>query len=250
MNQNYSMGIPFPPAVKWLVIANVSIWFGLQIVGESLLKLPLTAFFSLFPGKVIFEFWVWQLVTYMFFHSLSVTHILFNMLMLWFMGAELELRWGKKFFLTYYITCGVGAGIIYSLGMLIYSLITGAQMGFYIPVVGASGAIFGLMLAYGMIFGERVIYFFMVFPMKAKYFVMIMGVIQLANLMTTTVVGADVAYMAHLGGLITGYLFFKFRSLYRHFSEGRRSSSRRGGLRLVVDNEKKGSSDNKPKYWN
>ncbi|MGE5085494.1 MAG: rhomboid family intramembrane serine protease [Bacillota bacterium] len=249
MNRSVSFQTaPLTPAVKWLLIINVSVWFVLQVMVEGFLRVPFTPFFALYPGKVLFNFEIWQLVTYMFLHSMQVTHILFNMLMLWFFGAELEQRWGTKFFLTYYFSSGVGAAILYCLGTWGYSLATGSQTGLIVPVVGASGAIFGLLLAQGIIFGERIVYFFMVFPMKTKVFVAVMGIVQLASLMTSGVSGGEVAYLAHLGGLLAGFITLQVKAWFTRQDFKKRAKNKGRNLRLVVDNEKK--SEKPPKYWN
>lgn len=244
------MSMPFTPTVKYLMIANVAIWIVFQIILEGFLKLPFTPWMGLYPGKVTMEFFVWQPFTYMFLHSLDWTHIVFNMLMLWWLGAELEQRWGAKFFLTYYLVSGVGAALIYTAGIWIYSLATGNPQGLVIPVIGASGAIFGLMVAYGILFGEKITYFMMIFPMKAKYFVMLLGGIQVVSLMTSGVVGGGVAYLAHLGGLVAGFLFLWGRTLWQKNNWDRKSKKRGRNLRLVVDNEPKKSDNENPKYWN
>jgi membrane associated rhomboid family serine protease len=239
--------VPVTPVVKWLIIANVAIWLVFQVILERyVLSQPfITEYFGLIPGLVFQKFFVWQVGTYMFLHSYNVFHILFNMLMLWWLGAELEQRWGPKFFLAYYLVSGIGAGVLYVLGILGYTLITGSVSGLMTPVIGASGAVFGLLLAYGIIFGERIVYFLMVFPMRAKYFVMILGAVEVMNLVNG---GSDVANLAHLGGIASGYVFLK---LYTKFQQGRwrkKASPRGRGLRLVVDNENKKKDG--PKYWN
>lgn len=238
---------PLTPAVKWLLIINVAIWFVFQVIMEGFLRVPFSTLFSLVPGKVLFDFQIWQIFTYMFLHSLQVTHILFNMLMLWFFGAELEQRWGTKFFLTYYFVSGVGAALLYCLGVWSYALITGSQTGLIVPVLGASGAIFGLLLAQGLIFGERIVYFFMLFPMKTRYFVALMGLIQLASMMTSSVSGSEVAYLAHIGGLVSGFICLKAKAWLDRNEWKKKSKSKGRNLRLVVDNEK---NDKPPKYWN
>lgn len=244
-------GIAVPPVtatVKKLLIANVAIWFVLQILLGHLLKVPYQDWFFMSPGLVLTKFHVWQLVTYMFFHALSPFHILFNMLMLWFFGSELEQIWGKKFFLTYYLGSGIGAGLIYCLIVGIYSLVTGGQGALFIQVMGASGAMYGLLLAYGILFADRVIYFMGFFPMKAKYFVMLAGAIDFASLLSSGVAGGQVAYLAHLGGLAAGFLILNFKSL-----QLKRSKKKSPSLKLVVDNEKLSDQDGKnndPKYWN
>lgn len=253
MSQRASLNfsVPMTPVVKWLLIANVGIWFFLQVILENILKTPLmTSLFGLFPGRVLFDFHVWQIFTYMFLHSSSVTHILFNMLMLWFFGAELEQRWGSRYFLFYYIGSGVGAAILYVLGVAGWTLAMGSgQTSLAIPVVGASGAVFGLLLAHGILFAERIIYFFMVFPMKTKYFVMIMGAVELASMMSSGVAGGEVAYLAHLGGLVSGYVLLKSRGAYVQWESRHKSKKKGRNLRLVVDNEKP-DPDKPPKYWN
>ncbi len=247
-----SMSIPpFPPAVKWLMIVSVAIWFVGQVILEGFLKIPLTDIFALQPGQVLFDYSIWQLVSYMFLHSQSqVTHIVFNMLMLWFMGAELETRWGSKSFLAFYIINGIGAAIIYVFGIALYSYFSGSQKGLLVPVVGASGSLFALMLAYGWLFGDRVIYFFMVFPMKARYFVMILGFIQISSLLTTGVVGGEVAHLAHLGGILSGIIYIFFWGIYKTRVQESKTK-KKTNLRLIVNNEEQDASKKRdPRYWN
>ncbi|OYZ17625.1 MAG: rhomboid family intramembrane serine protease [Bdellovibrio sp. 28-41-41] len=242
---------PFPPTVKWLMIVSVAIWFVGQVILEGFLKVPLTDIFALQPGQVLFDYSIWQLASYMFLHSQSqVTHIVFNMLMLWFMGAELETRWGSKSFLAFYIINGIGAAIIYVFGIALYSYFSGSQKGLLVPVVGASGSLFALMLAYGWLFGDRVIYFFMVFPMKARYFVMILGFIQISSLLTSGVVGGEVAHLAHLGGILSGIIYIFFWGLYKTRVQESKTK-KKTNLRLIVNNEEQDSSKKRdPRYWN
>ena len=250
-SQKPQMMVPLTPAVKWIVIVTVGVWFVGQVLLETFLKVRLSPWLALYPDKVIFNFYGWQLLTYMFLHTLQITHILFNMLLLWFIGSELEQRWGAKFFVTYYLVCGVGAAVIYTLGMAVYAAISGHQTGLYVPVIGASGAVFGLLLAYGIIFGERVVYFFMVFPMKAKWFVTIMGVVEFASMITASIEGSEVAYLAHLGGIASGYIFLTAHTKWQRVRWAQKSQQKHKGrnLKLVVDNDKKDPPDG-PKYWN
>lgn len=236
--------------VKWLLIAQVSIWFFGQVVLERIFpQLALTDFFAMKPGEVLYQGRVWELFTYMFFHSTSgITHILFNCLMLWFFGAELEDRWGRKKFLGYFFGSGVGAALIYCLGVALYSAMTGSQFQLIAPVIGASGAVFGLLLAQGILFGERIVYFFMIFPMKTKFFVLIMGFIQLASLLTTGFRG-DVAYLAHLGGIISGFIYLRVWA-YLSSMENQRRVKKKSNLKLVINNEDDPQNGKKPKYWN
>lgn len=254
MNRNdFQRTLPITNGVKILIIVNVVVWFLGQVVLEGLIlkRSVFSNLFSLVPEQVFYGGYLWQLVTYMFLHTSQVTHILFNMLMLWFFGSELEMKWGRRFFLTYYFVTGIGAAVIYTVANVIASWYLGVGLsGLILPVMGASGAVFGLLLAYGMTFGERVIYFLMMFPMKAKFFVLIMGFVELASLIQTRERGAEVAYLAHLGGIIAGYLFLKGRMAWQKYQWNVKSNNKHKGrnLRLVVDN--KPEDKNGPKYWN
>lgn len=239
---------PLTKTIKTLLIANVSIWVVLVLIVQGVfMDTPgIFRWFGLIPDMVVNRFTVWQFFTYMFLHSASVFHVLFNMLILWMFGSELELRWGSRFFLVYYLVCGVGAGVLYTFGILIYYFATGDYGPLLAPVVGASGAVFGLILAYGIIFGERVIYFMMIFPMRAKYFALIIGLIEVVTLLNTGVSG-QVANLAHLGGLVSGFLFLIGWTKWKNRSVRKRTRKHGRRLKLVVDNE---SDKNEPRYWN
>ncbi len=249
----FSMMVPVTPVVRWLIGLSVGIWLILQVIVEGyVLSSPdITQIFGLVPANLISNFYVWEFVTYIFLHSRNVFHIVFNMLLLWWLGAELEQRWGSRFFLLYYMVSGVGAAIIYAACVLAHSLIVGHSGVWTTPVVGASGAIFGLMLAYGIIFGERVVYFMMVFPMRAKYFVMILGAVEVVTLLNNGLDGGEVANLAHLGGLASGFLFLQGYTRFQQ-RRWRKQSDRRGrGLKLVVNNDdKKDDKGGGPRYWN
>lgn len=243
--------MPLTPMVKRLIIINVVVWIGGQFILDRLFDVvSFNSVFALIPGKVIIDYYLWQPFTYMFLHSTDWSHIVFNMLMLWWLGSELEQLWGSRYFLFFYIMSGLGAGLFYSAGMAAFAYsYNGSPLGLLTPVVGASGAIFGLLLAYGKIFGDRIVSFMMIFPMPAKYFVMLLGGIQFLSLMGSTPAGGDVAYLAHITGLLSGFLLLKLRNL----NEKRSFTKKRGrNLRLVVDNDKStGTEDSKgPKYWN
>jgi membrane associated rhomboid family serine protease len=199
---SYSSGGFFPTGVKWLLIANVSVFilnffairFGAGIVFRDL---------ALVPGQVLFSFALWQLFTYMFLHDpFSFWHILFNMLTLWMFGADLERTWGTRRFLKYYFLCGVGAGVCVVLANAIFP---GGSMAS--RTIGASGAIYGLLLAFGVLYPDRIVLFSFLFPIKAKYFVMILG--GIAFLSSVGASDSNVSHIAHLGGMIFGYLYLK-----------------------------------------
>lgn len=245
------MSVPLTPTVKKLVIANVAIWIVLVLILQGLILRNTVVFdyFALIPSRFLFDFWGWQLLTYMFLHANGVFHVLFNMLVLWWFGSELEGRWGARFFTTYYLTCGVGAGIIYLAGSFAYAFATGQVGSLEVPLVGASGATYGLLLAYGLLFGEREIYFMMLFPMKAKYFTMIIGAVELVTLLDAGM-GSQTANLAHLGGIAVGFIYLSLVARYRARQSG--TSPRRGRkLKLVVNNERSDDKDKSgPKYWN
>ncbi len=248
--------VPMTKTVKALIIANVSIWVVLVLIIQGFLVsgTPVFDYLALTPARVFNDFWIWQLGTYMFLHSHGVFHVLFNMLILWWFGSELEGRWGSKFFLQYFLTCGIGAGLIYTACTVIYTYATGNLVAITSPLVGASGATFGLLLAYGLIFGEREIYFMMLFPMKAKYFTAIIGAVELLTLLDSGF-SSRVSNLAHLGGLVVGFVYLTVVARMRAGASGKdKRSVRRGrSLKLVVNNEQgESKSDDKkgPKYWN
>ena len=150
------------------------------------------------PTLVLHQFWVWQLATYMFLHG-GIFHILFNMLALWMFGAELERIWGTRYFLKFYFVTGIGAGFL----TVLFSLLPFgfAQQVQHSIVIGASGAIYGLLLAYALYFPDRPIYMYFVFPIPAKIFVAIMGAIAFFSSLSEA---GGVANATHLGGLLVG----------------------------------------------
>lgn len=241
--------MPLTPVVKRIMIVTLIIWFTLQIVVGALFKINLWQSLALYPSQVIENFYLWQLVTYMFLHSLSPFHILFNMLMLYFFGTELEKHWGARFFTIYYFASGIGAAILYCIGVAIYAAVTSVRTPLVIPVLGASGALFGLLLAYGIIYAERVIYFMGMFPMKAKYFVLIAGGIDFASMLSSGFAGTEVAYLAHLGGIVAGYITLKIHTQMKLKQVMSKMRKKNSSLRLVIDNEKSYKEDD-PKYWN
>ena len=181
------------PAVKLLIITNVVAFATNAVVPE------MTARLGLLPRAVFEHGALWQVVTYMFLHG-GIGHILINMLSLWMFGTELERTWGTRFFTKYYLITGIGAA---ATSLLLAPFIDGI---YYSVTVGASGAIYGLLLGYGMYFPNRPIYLYFVFPIPAKYFVMIVGAIAFFSALGG---GGGIAHTAHLGGLIAGYLYLK-----------------------------------------
>ena len=192
---HYSFGPgPITPAVKWLIIANVVMFLATLIYEPIILLLGLT------PQIVVERFWIWQLATYLFLHGGPV-HILFNMLGVWMFGVELERLWGTRQFLKYYAITGIGAGLT----VLAVGLVLGSGSETYrFPTIGASGALYGLLVAFAYYYPDRPLLMFFLFPIPAKYFVMIVGAMAFLSAPQSRVSEA-----AHLGGLVIGYLYLR-----------------------------------------
>ena len=184
---------PMPPVTQALLLVNVAIFCLDLFVGQWFGRL-----FALWPlGS---NFMPWQVVTYAFLHG-SVMHLFFNMLGLWMFGAELERVWGTKRFIQFYTASLLAAAVI----QLLVNMLLGSPH----PTVGASGALFGLLLAFGMMFPNRIIMpLFPPIPMKAKTFVMVFGGLEL--LLGVTGTQSGVAHFAHLGGMLGGYLMIRY----------------------------------------
>ena len=191
-NQYSGFGLGLTPAVKTLVIVNVSIF----IIINLFRKIAWISLFGMVPAVVFSRFWIWQIFTYMFLH-LGLWHLILNMLMLWFFGPTIEAAWGRKQFLIYYFFTGIGAALCSFF----------VSIGSYIPVIGASGAIFGILVAYAVMFPESIILLFLIFPMKMKHAILVLGAINLLGAISSP--GSGIAYFAHLGGGIFGYLYLK-----------------------------------------
>lgn len=227
-----------PPVVKNLLIIN-ALFFVAMIVLDSSFNYDLGPLFALhYPGS--HDFGVWQFVTYMFMHG-GFYHILLNMFALWMFGNTLENVWGGKRFLNYYLITGIGAGLVQVLVayIRIAALQTGlspeeiqmiytegydilqkgmnyqneamASMNIIIntSTVGASGAVFGILLAFGMMFPNSIIYIYFAIPIKAKYFVMLYGAFELYSGIANSA-GDNVAHFAHLGGMVFGFILIQY----------------------------------------
>ncbi len=208
--QQYRIGLGggLTPAVKYLIIANVGC-FILQhwpleqfaLFGETAVK-----WLELRPDWVVHRLAVWQLATYMFLHDVrNIFHILMNMLFLWMFGCELERYWGTKEFVRYYFVCGIGAGLVH---MAVSIFFTDTAM---VPVIGASGAVYGLLMAFGILFPNRIITFllFLVLPINIKVKYLVIGSILLSLYFGLTATDGGVAHFAHLGGMLVGFLYLK-----------------------------------------
>lgn len=192
---------PITPAVKALLIANVAMFVVTFVASDVVIGL-----LGLTPRSVLTEGRIWQPFTYLFVHSpVSFGHILFNMLAVWMFGVELERRWGTTFFTKYYFVCGVGAGLVTIAAALLP--FGSARAAYDTSTIGASGAVYGLLLAWALLFPHRQILFMFIFPLPSRVFVAIIGAIAFFSAMGSS--GGSVAHVAHLSGLVIGWLYLK-----------------------------------------
>lgn len=193
----------FPPVIKNLLIINAAVFF-VQLLASNLLLggkplwYILNMWFALNPLTEGFNFQIWQLITYQFMHG-GFSHIFFNMFMLWMFGMEIENLWGSKKFLIYYLICGIAAGLAQ---LFIAPLFSTPAL-----TIGASGAIFGVMIAFGMLFPDRHIFLYFLIPIRAKYLI---GFLFVLEIFWIGDAGSNVAHLAHLGGALAGFLFIMF----------------------------------------
>ncbi len=189
----------FPAGVKWLLITNVAV-FLIYFLGGAAVQRHATVLFALSAQAAIRNLLVWQVFTYMFLHG-GLLHLLFNMLTLWMFGMQLEQEWGTRRFLKYYFYCGIAAGIC----VLLVNMAIGD---WFTPTIGSSGAIFGLLVAFGVLYPNQTVLMNFLFPIKAKYMVMIYAAIEL---LLTFGPNTGVSTIAHLGGMAFGYVYLKSR---------------------------------------
>jgi membrane associated rhomboid family serine protease len=175
---------------------------GIVFLLQEVVSRMMVVYLGLLPGFVWYELYLWQLFTYIFLHG-DIPHILFNLLALWMFGGELENLWGSKRFLFYFFFCGIGAGMITVLCTII--LTPQYQL---VPVIGASGAIYGILLAFGWLFPNRPIYVYFLFPIPAKYFVAIFGFLEFIYFSRGG--GGGISHITHLGGLFFGFVYMAY----------------------------------------
>lgn len=186
----------FPTGVKWLLISNVAA-FLVWSLGTAQFQSDVLTYLALSTTWTAKHLFLWQLFTYLFLHG-GVWHLVFNMLTLWMFGTPLERDWGTRPFLKYYFICGIGAGLC--------DVIANLLLGRPSMTIGASGAIYGLLLAFGVCYPDQTVLMSFLFPIKAKYMVMIYAAIEL---WMSLGVNSGVSNIAHLGGMAVGYLYLK-----------------------------------------
>ena len=189
------------PAVKAILIANVAVFFVTFVAPQFVLGT-----FGLSPAAVVNDLQFWRLVTYLFVHHPgNITHILFNMLALWMFGVELEHRWGTKGFARYYFVTGIGAGVA---TVLVSLLPFEATRSIYAATtVGASGAIYGLLFAWALLFPHRQILFMFIFPLPARVAAALMAAMSFFAAVSNS--NSSVAEATHLAGFLVGWLYLQ-----------------------------------------
>ena len=196
--------ITIPSGVKFLLIVNVVVFILIELSGQKSLLLRT---FGLVPSLVWTKFKIWQLFTYLFIHG-GPFHIFFNMFVLWMFGKDLESQWGKMEFLLFYFVCGIGAGLI----TVLFSVNS------TVPIVGASGAIYGLLLAYGFTYPNQRVYLYGLFPLKVKYMVLGLGVIAFFASLSAS--QSNISHITHLSGMIIGLIFIYFNINLKNLKMG------------------------------
>ncbi len=230
-----TIGVPsLTPMVRAIMIACGAVWL-VQYLGYRMLgRDVLSQWLGLVPANLLG--YLWQPFSYMWLHSpATIFHVFFNMLFLWLLGSDLERRWGSRGFLRYYLVCGIGAAPfiilagLASRGAEVASLVGGDPAS--IPTIGASGAVYGIILAYGMVFADRTILFMLIFPMRARTFAIVLFVIAFFSTLDTRSV--DISHVAHLGGMVVGYLYLKRAWRVGEFYRELRWKVRRRRFRVI-----------------
>jgi membrane associated rhomboid family serine protease len=184
-----------PPGIRALVVLNGAVFLAQWLIGPRV-----TGLFGLAPERVLQDLWLWQLASYMFLHG-GFFHLLLNMYVLWTFGREIENQWGTGPFLWYYLLCGLGAGVFNVL------MSPGASA----PSIGASGAIYGVLAAFAVLFPHTVVYLYFLIPLRARQLVILFAAIEFMAGFSGAASG--VANLSHLGGMLTGFLYLKSDSL-------------------------------------
>ena len=190
----------FTDAIKILISIN-ALLFLLRYIAQS--QFDLAQIFGLSSNSV----WpmIWQPFTYMFIHG-DFFHVFMNMFVLWMFGSEMESIWGKKEFLKFYFITGIGSGLIW----LVFNFSGNAVL------IGASGAIYGILLAYGLMFPNRKVLIYFLFPVKVKYFVIFLGLMAFVSSLSYS--GSNISHLTHLSGMMIGFVYMKSKWTIKRFS--------------------------------
>lgn len=191
-----------PPATRWLILL-CGTGYALQMVFGG----AVNGIFGLVPVRVVSDGWIWQAASYMFLHG-GLFHLLFNMLMLWMFGRIIEAELGKKEFIKYFFITGIGAAF--------FSVLFSYNS--RVPIIGASGAIYGLLMAFALLYPKATVYLYFVFPVTARQMVLMFVVLEFVASFNRH---SGIANFAHLGGMLTGYLYLRWWPV---FKSGRRET--------------------------
>ena len=228
---------PFTRMVKALIIVTTAVFVVTYLPYRLFGWQAPFVYLGLQPYLVVHRLFLWQLVTYLFLHG-GFFHILFNMFALWMFGPELEQLWGELEFLKFYFLCGIGAGVF----DVALTTLFGSPLSL---TIGASGAIYGLLLAFGLIFPNRPIFLWFVIPIPAKWFVVIIGAIEFFSELSGP--GSNISHLAHLGGMLVAYLYLRGSGLsgrmQLQYQDWRRARLRRKFEVFMRDREGKDDPD-------
>ncbi|RYZ85166.1 MAG: rhomboid family intramembrane serine protease [Proteobacteria bacterium] len=245
------MPIRLSPTVKIIAIICVAV-FLLQHTLERFAGVPFSMIFGLSPWDFLMGYKFWQIFTYPFLHA-DALHLFFNLLMIAFIGSDIEWQWGRKKFLSVLFAGSITAGFLY----LILQAVISSGLSVRTPLIGISGSVYAMLAVYGMLFGERVMLFMMLFPLKAKHFIWVLAGMEL---MTSLFSGrGGLSSAAHLGGFAAGWAFVYLEKRMRNRASilpfGNRSIGNRKPkktpqhLKLVVNKDPDSDEDSKPKTW-
>ena len=198
--QGYTNNISFqtPDGIKMLIVLNIFIFILVELSG---FRLELIKFFGLSPYLAWHSFYIWQPLTYVFLHD-GLFHIFVNMIVLWMFGRELELELGKIKFIKYYLYTGIGSGIVTVI--FTYNSI--------VPIVGASGAVYGILMAYALFYPNRTIYLYGLIPFQVKYLVMLIGTTAL--IASIAEINTSISHLTHLSGMLVGFILLRKNFIY------------------------------------
>jgi membrane associated rhomboid family serine protease len=235
------MPIRMTDTIKKLLIVYVAIFIIQQAV-DQFMGGHIRSWFALIPVEVL-SGRIWQVFTYSFLHS-DVMHLVLNMLILCFVGGEIEAMWGRRKFLTFYFFCATMAGLVY----LLIQLLIWNPMYLSLPMVGASGGMYGLLVAYAVIFADRELLFMMMFPMKARQFILILAGVEFLQALFSGQGGLGA--FAHLSGMGAGLLFLWLQARGIQMRANRQSGvKKRQSSHLRLIKNERTDDDDKPTTW-
>ena len=233
-NVSFRIGGPLTPGVKLLMIVN-GIVFLIQQISGLIIPNGMEYFLGISHNGFINNFMIWQPFTYMFLHG-GWMHIFFNLIGLWMFAGELELVWGLKKFIKYYLLSGMGAGFFIAL----MNYVAYINYGYSSVTIGASGAIYAVLLAYAILWPNREVLLYFLFPVKIKYLVIAFGLLEFFGTLSSTAgAGGNISHIGHLGGIISGFILIKLMQ--------KSDSSKKATLSFFDNFKKKKRLDQKKK---